>query len=410
VINKALVYGALAVFITGAYVGIVVGIGRAIGSERNLGLSIAATALVALAFQPVRERAQRFANRLIYGKRATPYEVLSEFSGGMAQAVATEELLPRMARIVAEGTGAARADIWLMVGSGLALEASWPADAAPPALVPAIVNGEVAAEGGTTAVTVRHQGQVLGVIGVTQPPNEQIDATGVQLLEDLASQAGLVLRNVRLLEDVKDSRQRLVTAQDEERRRLERNLHDGAQQRLVAIALALKMARNLVKDGSDPVGERIDQASEELSLALAELREFARGIHPAILTERGLDAALRSLAERSSVPTTVDSSLNGRLPDAVETTIYFAVSEALTNVAKYSAAKQVAVIAEQEDGTLRVTVRDDGVGGADPSLGSGLRGLADRVAVVDGDLAIDSPPGGGTTLEFRIPVAAGAGA
>jgi signal transduction histidine kinase len=406
VINKTVVYGAMAVFITAVYVAIVVGIGRAIGSTRNLALSIAATALVAVAFQPVRERVQRFANRLVYGKRATPYEVLSEFSGGMSHAVPTEELPPRMARIVAEGTAAARADVWLRLGSELVREASWPEqDGERKEVVPLAEGLETTVGGADRAVPVRHQGELLGMIGVRKALGEAVTAADEKLLEDLASQAGLVLRNVRLIEELKTSRQRLVTAQDEERRRLERDLHDGAQQRLVAISLALRMARGLAdpeKDG--PLGERLDQASDELGRALDELREFARGIHPAILTERGLVPALESLAERSIVPATVEAAVNGPLPPAVEATAYFVVSEALANVAKYSKATAVTIRAGVDDGELRVEVADDGIGGADPSRGSGLRGLSDRVAAVEGVLKVESPPGEGTRLVTRIPV------
>jgi signal transduction histidine kinase len=407
VINKTVVYGAMAAFITAVYVAVVVGIGRAIGSTRNLALSIAATALVAAAFQPVRERVQRFANRLVYGKRATPYEVLSEFSGGMSHTVASEELLLRMARIVAEGTGAARADVWLRIGPELVREASWPED--DKSRKEAIPVGEAieTVVGSDRAVPVRHQGELLGVIGVNKSPGGTVTPADEKLLEDLASQAGLVLRNVRLIEELKTSRQRLVTAQDEERRRLERDLHDGAQQRLVAISLALRMARRLADPDKDgPLGERLDQASDELGRALDELREFARGIHPAILTERGLVPALESLAERSTVPVTVEAALDGRLPASLEATAYFVVSEALANVGKYSKATAVNVRAEAADGTLTVVVVDDGIGGADPSRGSGLRGLQDRVAAVDGTLEIESPPGRGTRLTARVPIRA----
>jgi signal transduction histidine kinase len=406
VINKTLVYGSLAAFITAVYVGIVVGIGTAVGSKRNLALSILATALVAVGFQPVRERVQRLANRLVYGKRATPYEVLSEFSGGMAHSVATEELLPRMARMVADGTGAAHVDVWLRVGSDLVREVSWPDSAeAAPADPPVVQDDEVIVQGTDEAVAVRHQGELLGVIGVTKAPGDAFTSAESKLLEGLASQAGLVLRNVRLIEELRTSRQRLVSAQDEERRRLERDLHDGAQQRLVAIALVLRLARHdLGSDGEPKVGEMIDRAAEQLALALKELRELARGIHPAILTERGLGPALRSLAERSTVPATVEAMLDGRLPPAAEATAYFVVSEALANVGKYSKATAVAVRADQVGGVLTVEVADDGVGGADASRGSGLRGLADRVAVVDGALQVESPSGGGTRLTVRIPV------
>jgi signal transduction histidine kinase len=413
VINKALVYGAMAGFITAVYVAIVVGIGHAVGSNRNLGLSILATALVAVAFQPIRERVRRFANRLVYGRRATPYEVLSEFSGGMAHAVATEELLPRMARIVAEGTGAARADVWLHVGPELIREATWPEGNGQVRSVVA-VSGDgqaVAAPDADATIPVRHQGELLGVIGVKKSPGEAIAPAEAKLLQDLASQAGLVLRNVRLIEELKTSRQRLVTTQDEERRRLERDLHDGAQQRLVAISLALRMAKGLLNPQKDaPLGERLDRTSEELALALKELREFARGIHPAILTERGLVPALHSLAERSTVPATLEAVLDERPPPAVEATVYFVVSEALANVGKYSRATAVDIHVAVHDGELRVEIRDDGVGGADASHGSGLRGLGDRVAAVDGTLDIDSPPSEGTRLTARIPVPVLAGA
>jgi signal transduction histidine kinase len=407
VINKTLVYGAMAGFITAVYVAIVVGIGHALGSTRNLGLSIVATALVAAAFQPVRDRVQRFANRLVYGKRATPYEVLSEFSGGMARAVATEELLPRMARIVAEGVGAARADVWLQVGPELVREASWPQPNGAMRSVVAAPGEGLDVPDADAAIPVRHQGELLGVIGVRKPQGEALKPAEAKLLEDLASQGGLVLRNVRLIEELKMSRQRLVTAQDEERRRLERDLHDGAQQRLVAISLALRMASGMVDPEKDPsVRDRLDMASDELGRALSELREFARGIHPAILTDRGLVPALRALAERSTVPTTVEGMVEGRLPAAVEAAAYFVVSEALANVGKYSKATAVTVRADQVERVLNVEVTDDGIGGADPSRGSGLRGLGDRVAAVDGTLEVDSPPGEGTRLNVRIPIRA----
>jgi signal transduction histidine kinase len=405
VINKALVYGSLAAFITAVYVAIVVGVGAAIGSKRNLGLSILATAVVAVGFEPVRERIQRLANRLVYGERATPYEVLSEFSGRMAIAFATEDLLPRMARMVAEGTSAARVDVWLKVGSELLREASWPDRNGQPASAPVIDGDSVSIEGNDAAVLVRHQGEVLGVIGVTKSPGDAMGATESKLLQDLASQAGLVLRNVRLIEELRSSRQRLVSAQDEERRRLERNLHDGAQQRLVSIALVLRMAKHhLNDDGDTKVGKTLDQAAEQLALALQELRELARGIHPAILTERGLGPALGSLAERSTVPATVEFGVDGRLPPAVEAAAYFVASEALANVGKYSKASSVTVKAEKSDGALVLEVTDDGIGGADASRGSGLRGLADRVAAVDGRLEIVSPPGEGTRLRVELPV------
>ncbi len=329
VINKTLVYGALALFFTAVYVALVVGVGTLVGGSGNLVLSIVATAVVAVAFQPVRERVQRFANRIVYGRRATPYEVLSDLSGRMARSTATEELLPRVAAMVAEGIGAARVEVWLRVGSDLVREAAWSDPPSAPLEPPIVTGQDVSVPGADAAIPVRHQGELLGVISVAKPRGDPLNTAEAKLLEDLASQAGLVLRNVRLVEELRSSRQRLVTAQDEERRRLERNLHDGAQQRLVSIALALRMARSMVDDSENGLGERLDQASEELTLALSELRDLARGIHPAILTERGLIPALASLTDRSVVPATVESTLDRRLPAAVEATAYFVVAEGL---------------------------------------------------------------------------------
>jgi signal transduction histidine kinase len=209
---------------------------------------------------------------------------------------------------------------------------------------------------------------------------------------------------VGLIEELRSSRQRLVTSQDDERRRLERNLHDGAQQSLVTVALILRMAKGRLRPESVNVAASLDQAAELLSTAIEELRELARGIHPAILTERGLGPALSSLAERSQVPVRLAYDLASRPPAAVEATVYFVVMEALANVAKYAEASSVEVSVEQDGSELVASISDDGIGGADAAKGTGLRGLADRVAVVDGSLEVDSPSGGGTRLTCRIPL------
>jgi signal transduction histidine kinase len=218
---------------------------------------------------------------------------------------------------------------------------------------------------------------------------------------------GGLLRNhvARLDSELRASRLRLVAAGDTERRRLERNLHDGAQARLVALALQLGHARRVADTEPERVPELLDGAMEELRTSLAELRELAHGIHPAVLSEKGLDAALYALASRAPVPVTLDSSDGARLPEPVEVAAYYAVSEALANVAKYANATRADVAVRHENGTLTVDVTDDGIGGADAARGSGLRGLADRVAALDGDLSVDSPPGRGTHVRVRIPCA-----
>jgi signal transduction histidine kinase len=209
------------------------------------------------------------------------------------------------------------------------------------------------------------------------------------------------------LEELRASRFRLVETADVERRRLERNLHDGAQQRLVALSLSLALAQR--EFGSYPaVIEMLERTRSDLADALAELRELARGIHPSLLTDRGLKAALEALANRSLVPVELDGLPDERLPDGVEAAAYYLVAEALTNVAKYARASMASVRVLRENGRVIVEVRDDGIGGADARRGSGLRGLADRVEALDGRLDLDSPPGAGTRIRAEIPCQDGA--
>ena len=205
--------------------------------------------------------------------------------------------------------------------------------------------------------------------------------------------------------ELRQSRARIVEATDATRRRLERDLHDGAQQRLISASLAMRLARSRLDGGVAPsAAVDLDAAANELKAALVELRELARGIHPAILTEAGLGPAIGTLVERAVVPAEVIATPDRRLPSAVESTGYFVVSEALANVAKYSSASRATVSAECVGDSLCIEVTDDGVGGADPSAGSGLRGLADRVAAIGGSLSIDSPVGSGTRLSVEIPL------
>jgi signal transduction histidine kinase len=219
----------------------------------------------------------------------------------------------------------------------------------------------------------------------------------------------LMLENQRLdaelrarLVELRASRARLVEAADGERRRIERDLHDGAQSRLVALALNLRLARMGVTDGSDTAA-LLDGSIDELGQSLKELRDLARGIHPVVLSDRGLEPAVRALAARAPVPVDIVGHPTGRLPAAVETAAYFVVSEALTNVSKYAHARQATVRVERVDGHLLVEITDDGVGGADAGDGSGLRGLADRVAALSGTLEVVSPPGHGTRLRAQLP-------
>jgi signal transduction histidine kinase len=230
-----------------------------------------------------------------------------------------------------------------------------------------------------------------------------------ELVRAVGGAATLTLENERLdaelrakVEELRESRERMIRAALADRRRLERNLHDGAQQRLVSVALALRLARDKLAREPGEAARTLDSAAEELEAALEELRELARGIHPAVLSDRGLDAALEALARRAPIPVELEDTPGERLPEPVELATYFVVAEALTNVAKYSSATH-AVRAVRDNGHVIVEVTDDGVGGADPEKGSGLRGLADRLSALDGRLEVEDARGGGTLVRADIP-------
>jgi signal transduction histidine kinase len=233
-----------------------------------------------------------------------------------------------------------------------------------------------------------------------------------RLLQAAGAAARLALENERLqaelraqLVELRASRARIISAGDDERRRLERDLHDGAQQRLLSLGLALQLVRDELGPEANGATELLSEADAELRAALEELRELAQGIHPAVLTEHGLGPALKTLAARSPLPVEIAYVPDERLPAPVEAAAYFVVSEALANVAKHAHASAAAVSVSCEEGSLVVEVEDDGVGGAAPRAGSGLAGLADRVEALDGRLTIDSQPGAGTTLRAELPYA-----
>jgi signal transduction histidine kinase len=403
VINKAIVYGALAAFVTAAYVGIVVGLGHVIGSERSIPLQVAATVVVAVAFQPLRERLQRFANRLVYGRRATPYEVLARFAEQVAGTYSTDEIASALAKLLVEGTGATTAEVWVARDGTTRLEAIWPAAAEPSVTLPA--DDEL-----TRVAPVVHRGDALGALVIRKGASEPIGPSDEKLLADVAAQAGLVLRNVRLVDDLRASRQRLVAARDAERRKLERNIHDGAQQRLVALAVLYNMAAGLAK----PLGEQRQAAIADLGAqaqtALETLRDLARGIYPAVLSDSGLVPALEGQARKSSVPIEVLAESVGRHPQEIEAAVYFCCLEALQNVAKYAGASRAVVRLEERDGEIAFEVRDDGVGFDRDAIdeGLGMRNMEDRIAAIGGALEIRSEPGRGTTIAGYVPVPRGA--
>ena len=413
VINRALLLGTLAIFISVVYFAIVVGVGALVGSRADAVLSAVAAAVVALAFQPVRRRAQRLADRMVYGKRASPYEVLSEFSERLGKAYASDELLFRMARALAEGTSAARADVWIRVGDQLRSEATWPREEQPFPPMPVAASEDGSASPMSMLEPIHHDGELLGALSIRKKAGEAITPTEERLVRDLAGQAGLVMRNVALtqqlmenIDQLRASRQRLVTAQDEERRKLERNLHDGAQQQIVALAVKLRLLEQLIERDAAKARSMATDLQGDIDSALKELRDLARGIYPPLLADQGLVGALESQAQRSVVPVAIEADGIGRYPRDAEAAVYFSCLEALQNVAKYARASRATLRLWDGDGHLRFEVIDDGVGfdTDETSYGTGLQGMIDRLAAVGGELHVRSVPGTGTTVTGGIPL------
>ena len=269
---------------------------------------------------------------------------------------------------------------------------------------------EVARELGlrsTVGCPITVEGRLWGQIGVSSVRPEPLPADTEARLADFAELVATAIANTEAQAALTASRARIVATADQTRRRIERDLHDGAQQRLVSLALRLRGAAAAIPPEQDEVHQELASVGSELDEVLGELRELSRGIHPAILSEGGLGPALRTLARRSSVPVELQVGTEGRLPERVEVAAYYVVAEALTNVAKHARASVVQVEVDAEDGLLRLGVRDDGVGGADPARGSGLVGLKDRVEATGGSLRVDSRAGQGTRLLVELPIDAG---
>jgi PAS domain S-box-containing protein len=272
--------------------------------------------------------------------------------------------------------------------------------------VPPEVQARMEAEGVSSLVAapIVVSGRLWGATSISSGPPDRFPSDAEQRLGKFTRLVAVALSNAEAREQLTASRARIVQAGDAERRRLERNLHDGAQQRLVSLALALRLAQAKLPGDPGAASELLERASEELALGLEELRELARGIHPAILTDRGLAPAVEALAERATVPVVVNGLPTERLPEPIEAAAFYVVAESLTNVAKYAAARSARVELARDDGLLVVEVSDDGVGGADSAKGSGLRGLTDRVEALGGSLKVSSEAGRGTTVRAELPV------
>jgi signal transduction histidine kinase len=415
IISRAVVYGLLSAAATGVYAGIVLGIGTFVGHRSGPLLTIAAAVTIALLFQPLRHRAQLLANRLVYGQRATPYQALSDFAGDMAGQLDLTEAVDKMVSVLAGATGADRTEAWIRVGTELRLAAIWPHGSPLSAAVTIGADDSLPAfEGVSRAVAVRHGGELLGALSLQKPRNEPLTSTEDELMRHLASQAGLVLRNAALtaelratIDDLRASRRRLVETQDAERQKIERNLHDGAQQQLIALTIHLGL---LEESADDPaaVRELVTAVKTGVRAALDDLRDLARGIYPPLLADQGLVPALQAQARKASLPVEIDADGIGRYPQDAEAAVYFCTLEALQNITKYASASRAKVGLSCSDDSLRFTVSDNGTGFdiATIRYGTGLQGMADRLAALGGALRLRSQPGHGTILSGELPLAA----
>jgi signal transduction histidine kinase len=416
IISRAVVYGLLSAAFTTVYAGIVLGIGTFAGHRGGPVLTVAAAICIAVLFQPLRHRFGRFANRLVYGERATPYQVLSDFAEDMAGQLDFTDAVDRMVSVLAGATGADRAQAWIRVGGQLRPVAIWPRGSVPPQAIPLDADGGLPPFGSASrAVAVRHSGELLGALSLRKPPNEPLTGAEDKLLQHLASQAGLVLRNARLtadlratIDELRASRRRLVEAQDAERLKIERNLHDGAQQQLIGLRIHLRLLEDAAEDPG-AVRQITPLLKEGLQAALDDLRDLARGIYPPLLAEQGLVAALQAQVRKAPLPVLIEAPGIGRYPPDTEATVYFCTLEALQNIAKYAGATQAAIRLACPDGSLQFIISDDGAGfdTSQARYGSGLQGMADRLAALGGTLDIRSQPGHGTVLSCQLPVSPG---
>jgi signal transduction histidine kinase len=352
---------------------------------------------------------------------ALPTEVFSAVAGELGRAVGAS--LTVVLRYEGDGTatvvgGWAESGVLIPAGARLTVTAQGvPGPVAQPGVAvraerfagpPGSVGGFFQQAGASTGLAspIVVEGRVWGVAVAASRADRPFPAGSGPRIAEFTGLAATAIGNAEAQAQLRDSRARVVASADETRRRIERDLHDGAQQHLVTLALQLRMTQAAVPADLAGLGADLERVSAGLTSALDELREYARGIHPAVLTERGLDAALRALARRSSVPVELDIQVTGRLAGRVEIGAYYVVSEALANVAKHAAASRAVARATPAGDLLRVSVRDDGRGGADLTRGTGLVGVKDRVEALGGRLYLDSPPGGGTMLRADFPLAA----
>jgi signal transduction histidine kinase len=421
----ALVLAGLVAFVVLVYAVLVLGLGALLGhtSSPDVALSVLATAVVALAFDPVQRRLERAASRAVNQGRPSPYDVLRTFSQTVTGSYDAQELPSRMARVLADGTGAAWSQVWLVVGGRLQLAATWPPNAAEhdDVLDPSAATSGTDDQGHVRrSLPVVEAGELLGVLVVRERDHRPLSSVESRLFAGLADQAGPVLRGARLhaelsrrleelsarAQELRISRQRLVAAQDAERRTLERNIHDGAQQHLVALAVNLRLAETLSHRSRERADALLAEQEQAAAEAIEVLVALSRGIYPRKLGADGLVPALTTAVAGSPIPVEVTATGVGRYSAGIEATAYFCCLEAVQNAAKHSGATSIRVSLDGRDGRLGFVVEDDGVGfdPAAPTTGTGLANLRDRIESAGGTLTTGTVPGGGTRIRARLPV------
>jgi signal transduction histidine kinase len=432
-----------------SYLLVVLGLGREPTDDERalLGLSMLAAALAALLWVPARERLTDFATRRVYGERHAPDEVLRTFGSRLTRALPLDELLLQLAESLKKTMALDVAEVWTRAAGGRLERAVSVPDRGPadltlgseeetvvaragvsgpawarvwvPALVPAGPDDPV-----LRIAPVTNSGELLGLMVVRRavgaPPFDDDDD---QALTELARQVGLALHNVKLdsalqesldevrrqADELRASRSRIVEAGDAQRRSIERDLHDGAQQHLVALAVSVRLAKQVAASDPEQAQAMLDQIGADLQEAVQELRNLAHGIYPPLLAERGLPEALAAAAGRAALPTSVEAEGVGRYPQPLEAAIYFCVLEALQNAGKHAGEGAEAHITMREDeGALLFEVADDGAGfdmATGAHLGHGFVNMTDRVGAIGGTVSVESTPGGGTTISGRVPLA-----
>jgi signal transduction histidine kinase len=395
VISKTVTYGALAVFITAVYALVVVGIGTLLGAgdDPSLPLSIVAVAIVAVAFEPLRNQLQRWANRLVFGERATPYEVLSQATARLAGTGSPEEALNQVTQLVVDGAGASEAILWLKVGAKLQPRSATPMEALIELTDVSITGGGLPDLAGEQSVLIRHRGDILGALTISKARGESVNATDEKMLNDVAAGTGLLLRNISLnaelterAEQLRVSRRRLVAAHDAERHRLERDLHDGAQQQVVAVKVKLGVARTLAeREGVPDVESLVSSLAATTQEAVDSMRAVAHGIYPPLLEAEGLEAALSATIRALPIRVDLDSDEVGRYERSVEESLYFCSVETMTRAVDGGATWARIEMRESSD-SVRFAVRHDGEVGDLVSVG-------DRVEAFGGELSLDVEAG-----------------